>query len=165
MRCPFCKKDNDKVVDSRSSDGGRTIRRRRECLECMRRFTTYERIESSIKLMVVKKDGTRVPYDRQRIIEGVEKACYKRPVSRQAIVELAEEVEEQVFQQCGQEVPSQVIGDLTVDHLRQLDKVAYVRYASVYREFQDAGQFIEEVREVMHRLGDSPGQRKLFDQE
>ena len=162
MRCPFCKEDKDRVIDSRSSDGGRVIRRRRECLLCKRRFTTYERIEETIKLMVVKKDGSRVPYDREKVISGVQKACYKRPVSVLDIDALAEQVEEELFRHGGAEVLSRRVGELTMHRLRQLDKVAYVRYASVYREFQDLGQFIDEVYDVMDERGDVSGQRELF---
>jgi len=162
VRCPFCKKDKDRVIDSRSSDGGRTVRRRRECLLCNRRFTTYERIEEVIKLTVVKKDGSRVPYVRERIITGIQKACYKRPVSTEQINRLAEQVEENILRQPGQELSSRLIGELTMAGLQELDKVAYVRFASVYREFQDLGQFIDEVHEVMDHSNDAPGQRKLF---
>ena len=163
MRCPFCKEDQDKVIDSRSSEGGRIIRRRRECLACKRRFTTYERVEDAVKLTVVKKDGSRVPYNRQRIIAGVQKACYKRPISMQQIENLAEEVEEEIFRRQGQEVSSRFIGEQTMTRLKVLDQVAYVRFASVYRDFQDLGQFIEEVNEVMDRKEPAPGQKKLFD--
>ena len=162
MRCLFCKADNDRVIDSRSSDGGRVIRRRRQCLGCKRRFTTYERIEESVKITVVKKDGTRVPYDRERIITGVQKACYKRPISAGQLVELAEDVEEQIFREHVREVASHFIGEQVMSRLRQLDKVAYVRFASVYHEFQDLGEFISEVREVMKDAGQSNGQGKLF---
>ncbi|OQA00667.1 MAG: Transcriptional repressor NrdR [Planctomycetes bacterium ADurb.Bin412] len=163
MRCPFCKEDQDKVIDSRSSEGGRIIRRRRQCLVCKRRFTTYERVEDAVKLTVVKKDGSRVPYNRQRIIAGVQKACYKRPISMQQIENLAEEVEEEIFRRQGQEVSSRFIGEQTMTRLKVLDQVAYVRFASVYRDFQDLGQFIEEVNEVMDRKEPAPGQKKLFD--
>lgn len=163
MRCPFCKEDQDKVIDSRSSEGGRIIRRRRQCLACKRRFTTYERVEDAVKLTVVKKDGSRVPYNRQRIIAGVQKACYKRPISMQQIENLAEEVEEEIFRRQGQEVSSRFIGEQTMTRLKVLDQVAYVRFASVYRDFQDLGQFIEEVNEVMDRKEPAPGQKKLFD--
>ena len=162
MRCPFCKEDNDKVIDSRSSEGGRIIRRRRECLECSRRFTTYEKIGEASKLNVVKKDGTRVPYDRDKLIAGLQKACYKRPISVQQILELAEDVEEQIFKENVREVSSEYIGQETMRRLRSLDKVAYVRYASVYHEFQDLGQFISEVRDVMDSPDDGPDQGRLF---
>ena len=162
MRCPFCKEDKDKVVDSRSGEKGRVIRRRRECLVCHRRFTTYERIEETIKLMVVKKDGSRVPFDRQRIVAGVQKACYKRPISAQKIDELARDVEEEIVIKFSQEVSSEVIGNLTIARLRNLDKVAYIRYASVYREFDDLAQFLDEVQGAMEFTDDSPGQNQLF---
>ena len=154
MRCPFCKQDNDKVIDSRASEGGQMVRRRRECQVCKRRFTTYERVEDEIKLTVVKKDGTRIPYEREKIISGVCKACYKRPVPIEQINKLAEAVEEEILQQAGQEVSSRLIGDLTMKHIRLLDKVAYVRFASVYHEFQEVDQFIEEAQEVKHKRDD-----------
>jgi transcriptional repressor NrdR len=163
VRCPFCKEDSDKVIDSRSSEGGRVVRRRRQCLGCNRRFTTYERIEQSVKLTVVKKDGSRVPYTRDNIIAGVQKASFKRPVSMQQIESLAEEVEEEVFRQPGQEVSSKFIGEQTMKRLKQLDHVAYVRFASVYRDFQDVGQFINEAQEVMKKQQEPPGQQDLFE--
>ena len=151
MRCPFCKSDDDKVVDSRSSDEERVVRRRRQCLACSRRFTTYERVEDIVKLTVVKKDGNRTPYSRDHIISGVQKACYKRPVPAVAIEQLAEEVEESLLEQQTPEVASDLIGEMTMHMLRDLDKVAFVRFASVYREFQDVGEFIDEVRDVMQK--------------
>ena len=164
VRCPYCKDDKDRVVDSRSSEGGRIVRRRRQCLSCRRRFTTYERIEEGLRIAIVKKDGSRVPYDRGRIIAGVQKACYKRPISVQQMETLAEQVEEEVFRQPGQEVSSRQIGELVMASLRQLDQIAYVRYASVYREFQDLGQFIDEVQGVMDHGNDQSGQQQLFNQ-
>ena len=164
MRCPYCKDDKDRVVDSRSSEGGRIVRRRRQCLSCQRRFTTYERIEEGLRIAIVKKDGSRVPYDRERIIAGVQKACYKRPISVQQMEGLAEQVEEDVFRQQGQEVSSHQIGELVMARLRELDQIAYVRYASVYHEFQDLGQFIEEVQGVINQGKDQPGQAQLFNQ-
>lgn len=163
MRCPFCKEDKDKVIDSRSSDAGRTIRRRRLCLSCNRRFTTYERIEEPVKLTVVKKDGSRLPYDRRKVIAGVQKACYKRPVSMQQIERLAEAVEEEIFRRQGQEVESRFIGEATMELLEKLDKVAFVRFASVYRDFQDVGEFINEVREVLQKPRPSQDQQSLFE--
>ena len=165
MRCPFCKEDSDKVVDSRSSEAGRVVRRRRLCLACHRRFTTYERVEEPVKLIVVKKGGTRVPYDRQKIIAGVQKACYKRPVSMQDIERLAEEVEEEIFRCQGNEVSSRFIGQQTIARLRKLDKVAYVRYASVYHEFADLDQFISEAQQVMREATEDTRQKHLFDDE
>ncbi len=163
MRCPFCKEDNDKVIDSRSSEAGRVIRRRRKCLQCQKRFTTYERIEESVKLIVIKKDGSRVPFDRNRIVAGVQKACYKRPISMQQIEQLAEELEEDVIRRHGQEVHSQFIGEQAMELLEKLDKVAFVRFASVYREFQDVGEFLSEVREVMQKPSPPQDQKGLFD--
>ena len=162
MRCPFCKEDDDKVVDSRSSDSGRIIRRRRQCQVCKRRFTTYEKIGESFKLCVVKKDDTRVPYYRDRVIAGLQKACYKRPVSAEQIQLIADKVEEDIFQKFDKEVASSFVGECVMRHLRSVDKVAYIRFASVYRDFKDAGELIEEVSEVI-RSSDSDGQAKLFD--
>ncbi len=138
------------------------IRRRRQCLTCKRRFTTRERIEDAVKLMVVKKDGARVPFDREKIVAGVSKACYKRPVSAQAIHDLAQEIEDDLLSRSQPEVPSQAIGNLVMSKLRRLDQVAYVRYASVYREFQDLGQFIDEVQEVLQHQDEPSDQETLF---
>jgi len=149
VRCPFCKEDRDKVVDSRSSDGGRIIRRRRQCLMCKKRFTTYEKIGESFKLYVVKKDSSRVPYDREKIIAGLQKACYKRPVSAEQILQIAEKVEESIFQNFDKEVSSVFIGESVIKNLSAVDKVAYIRFASVYRDFSDAGELIEEVSQVI----------------
>ena len=149
MRCPFCKEDRDKVVDSRSSDAGRVIRRRRQCLVCKRRFTTYEKIGESFKLHVVKKDNSRVPYDRDKVIGGLQKACYKRPVSAEQIQQIADRVEEEIFRSFDREVSSVFIGESVMKHLRAVDKVAYIRFASVYRDFEDAGELIEEVSQVI----------------
>lgn len=162
MRCPFCKEDHDRVIDSRSSDAGRVIRRRRQCLECKRRFTTYEKIGESFKLNVVKKDKSRVPYDREKIIAGVQKACYKRPVSADQIQQIADKVEENIFQNFDKEVPSAFVGESVMRHLRAVDKVAYIRFASVYRDFTDAGELIEE---VSHAISEPEpiGQPTLFD--
>jgi transcriptional repressor NrdR len=164
VRCPFCKEDKDKVVDSRSSEGGRVVRRRRLCLSCRRRFTTYERVEEAVKLTVVKKDGSRIPYDRSKIVAGIQKACYKRPISMSQMEQLAEEVEEEVFRQSGNEITSRFIGEETIKRLRDLDKVAYVRYASVYYEFADLEQFITEAQELMERPSEQPDQPKLFEE-
>ena len=162
VRCPFCKEDDDKVVDSRSGDNGRIIRRRRECLHCKRRFTTYERVEEVIKLTVVKKDGSRVPYEREKIIAGFQKACYKRPVSLDQISSLTDAIEEEILRQSGQEVSSRLIGELVMSRLKKLDQIAYIRFASVYHEFQQVDQFIEEARGIMHHLEDDSDQDRLF---
>ncbi|MHC4157823.1 MAG: transcriptional regulator NrdR [Planctomycetota bacterium] len=162
MRCPFCKEDRDRVIDSRSSDAGRIIRRRRQCLVCKRRFTTYEKIGESFKLYVVKKDNSRVPFSREKIIAGLQKACYKRPVAAEQIQQVADKVEEDIFRNFDKEVSSAFIGESVMKQLHAVDKVAYIRFASVYRDFQDAGELIEEVSEVISRPADI-GHPKLFD--
>lgn len=162
MRCPFCKENRDRVIDSRSSDSGRVIRRRRQCLVCNRRFTTYEKIGESSKLYVIKKDNSRVPYERDKIVAGLQKACYKRPVSAEQIQQIADKVEEDVFRNFDKEVSSAFIGERVMRHLREIDKVAYIRFASVYRDFKDAGELIEEVREAIAE-GEYLGQQKLFE--
>jgi len=162
VRCPFCKEDQDKVVDSRSSDAGRIIRRRRKCLVCKRRFTTYEKIGESFKLYVVKKDNSRVPYDREKIVGGLQKACYKRSVSAEQIQQIADKVEEDIFRDFDKEASSAFIGESVMRHLRTVDKVAYIRFASVYRDFKDAGELIEEVSQVIQEA-EHIGQPRLFD--
>lgn len=162
VRCPFCKEGKDRVIDSRSSDSGRVIRRRRQCLSCKRRFTTYEKIGESTRLYVIKKDNTRVPYDRDKVIAGLTKACYKRRVAAEQIQQIAEKVEEDIFRNFDKEATSAFIGDSVMKHLRGLDKVAYIRFASVYRDFKDAGELIEEVSQAIAEL-EHAGQRKLFD--
>ena len=163
MLCPFCSADNDKVIDSRSSDGGRVIRRRRQCLSCGRRFTTYERIEETVKLTVVKRDGSRVPYNRQKILDGLEAACYKRPVPAENLGQAVEEIEETLFKTFDKEVDSSEIGRIVSEKLREIDQIAYVRFASVYKQFRAPEDFLEEVREVIetNKLN-SPDQRNLF---
>lgn len=161
MRCPFCKEDSDKVIDSRSSDGGRIIRRRRQCLACNKRFTTYEKTSESFKTYVIKKDNSRVPYDREKIIAGLQKACYKRPVSVEEIRQIADKVEEDIFRNFDKEVTSSFIGENVIKHLREVDKVAYIRFASVYRDFKDAGELIQEVSQVISQA-ELSGQPKLF---
>lgn len=149
MRCPFCKEDDDKVIDSRSSEGGRVIRRRRECQSCDRRFTTYEKIGEAFKLNVVKKDGTRVPYERDKLISGLQKACYKRPVSAEKIQDIADAIEEEIFRNFDKEVSARFLGEQAMRFLRKVDKVAYIRFASVYRDFTDAGDLLDEVSQAL----------------
>jgi transcriptional repressor NrdR len=163
MQCPYCGQDSDKVVDSRGSDGGRVVRRRRQCLGCSRRFTTYERAEESPRLTVIKKDSSRVAYQREKIIAGLQKACYKRPVTDEQIRKIVEAAEEEVFRNFERDVPSSFIGDTVSAHLRKLDKIAYVRFASVYRDFADVGELIEEAREVKDAPQVPPGQKDLFE--
>jgi len=159
VRCPFCKEDQDRVIDSRSSEGGRIIRRRRQCLVCKRRFTTYEKVGETYKLSVIKKDGSRVPYEREKIIAGLQKACYKRPVSAEQMQEIADKIEEEVFRNFYKEVSSRFLGEAAMRHLRKVDKVAYIRFASVYRDFKDAGELLDEVNQVLQEpdLSDQPG--------
>jgi transcriptional repressor NrdR len=149
VKCPFCKEDHDKVIDSRSSEGGRVIRRRRQCLTCNRRFTTYEKAAEGFKLNVIKKDGSRLPYDRDKVLAGLQKACYKRPVSVDQVQSIADKVEEDIFREFDKEVSSKFIGESVMRNLRDVDQVAYIRFASVYRQFTDAGDFIEEVRQAI----------------
>ena len=161
VRCPFCKEDRDKVIDSRSSESGRVIRRRRMCIACDRRFTTYEKIGESFKLNVIKKDGTRIPYDRDKVVAGLQNACYKRPVSADQVQDVADKVEEGIFKNYDKEVSSMYIGESVMKHLRAVDKVAYIRFASVYRDFTDAGDFIDEISQAIQEP-DSTDQPKLF---
>lgn len=163
MQCPFCGQGKDKVVDSRSSEGGKVVRRRRECLLCNRRYTTYERVEETIRLTVVKKDGSRQPYDRQKIIAGLQKACYKRKVTDAQIRAILDKTEEDIFRQYEREVPSDFIGDAVSRRLREVDQIAYVRFASVYRNFADIGELIEEAREVKNLPIPGPEQKDLFE--
>jgi transcriptional repressor NrdR len=154
VRCPFCKVDRDKVLDSRSSDEGRVIRRRRQCLACKKRFTTYEKTGESFKMFVIKKDNSRIPYDREKVIAGLQKACYKRPVSAEQVRQITDRVEEDIFKNFDKEVTSAFIGQSAIKHLRDVDKVAYIRFASVYRDFKDAGELIEEVSRTIQESGD-----------
>ncbi|HUT28603.1 MAG TPA: transcriptional regulator NrdR [Sedimentisphaerales bacterium] len=163
VRCPFCKEDRDKVVDSRSSDAGRVIRRRRQCTACGKRFTTYEKIGEGFRLYVVKKDNSRVPYEREKIVAGLRKACYKRAVSAEQVQQIADKVEEDIFRNFDKEVSSAFIGESVMKHLRVIDNVAYIRFASVYRQFEDAGELIEEVSQVIQQE-DYTGQPKLFEE-
>jgi len=165
MRCPFCDADKDhlKVIDSRTGEGDRAIRRRRLCLNCKKRFTTYERIEENVRLTVVKKDGTRVPFDRHKVLTGLERACYKRPVKLEQLQRLVDEVEEDVHRNYDKEVPSQVIGELVTERLRRLDQVAYVRFASVYRRFKTLDDLVQEAQAVLDaKRFEDPTQGRLF---
>ncbi|MEZ6136926.1 MAG: transcriptional regulator NrdR [Pirellulaceae bacterium] len=154
MFCPHCATDNDKVVDSRACEDGRVIRRRRYCNQCKKRFTTYERVEH-YAVQVVKKDNAREPFAREKIERGVERACWKRPISGEEIRKLASQVEADVAQDYETEIPSSVIGRMVMQHLAELDQVAYVRFASVYREFKDVEDFVAELAPLRHPRGDS----------
>jgi transcriptional repressor NrdR len=165
MHCPFCdaEKESLKVIDSRTCEGGKSIRRRRQCLVCNKRFTTYERIEEQVRLTVVKKDGRRVPWDRSRILTGLERACFKRPVPEGDLVRIVAEVEEEIFKSHDREVPSEAVGRAVIERLRRLDQVAYVRFASVYRQFKTLEDLVEEAKAVLDaRRFEDPGQGTLF---
>ena len=149
MKCPFCSHENTRVIDSRPADDNNSIRRRRVCDECGKRFTTYEKVET-IPLIVIKKDNNREAYDRAKIEGGVLRACHKRPVSANQITKLVEDVENKVFNMEEKEIPSTAIGEMVMAHLKDLDAVAYVRFASVYREFKDVETFMEELRKVLN---------------
>ena len=148
MRCPFCSQDNTRVVDSRPVEDNNAIRRRRMCDACGRRFTTYEKVET-IPLIVIKKDNNREQYERAKIEHGVLSACYKRPVSAQAIQKTIDAIELEVFNREEKEIPSSVIGEIVMEKLKDLDPVAYVRFASVYREFKDANTFMDELNKFL----------------
>jgi len=150
MKCPFCAHLEDKVVDSREGKDGRVIRRRRECLKCERRFTSYERIDE-IAFMVVKKDERREPYDRNKLLAGLRRASEKRPVSPAALEAIADRVEQILQESAEREIPTRVIGETVMEALRDLDTVAYVRFASVYRQFQDVDQFMRELKGLLEQ--------------
>ena len=150
MKCPFCNHIEDKVVDSRESREGDAIRRRRQCLDCERRFTTYERIDE-VPYMVIKKDGRREKFDRQKVLSGLLKACEKRPVSMGRLAELVDQVEGKVTDSADREISTIEIGEMLMDTLRDLDKIAYVRFASVYRDFQDEQAFFNELKNLMKK--------------
>jgi len=148
MRCPFCTENNDRVVDSRENRNGMTIRRRRECLECGRRFTSYERIEE-IPYMVIKRDGSRVEFDRAKLLTGLHKACEKRPVPAKRLEEIVDRVEQQLQDREDHEITTQEIGHFVMGELRELDQVSYVRFASVYRKFEDIDAFMTELKNLL----------------
>ncbi len=150
MRCPFCSGTEDRVVDSRTSQEGRAVRRRRECLNCNRRFTTYEYVEER-QLLVNKRDGTTEPYDRNKLVRSIQLACAKRSVSAEEIQQLADEVDDELARRGSDEVESHIIGEIAMERLRLRDYVAYVRFASVYRNFQDLDEFYEELRDLRAR--------------
>ncbi len=149
MKCTFCNQDNTRVVDSRPADDNSSIRRRRMCDECKRRFTTYEKVET-IPLVVIKKDNSREEYDRSKIEAGVLRACYKRPIPVQKIKELVDNVETELFNREEREIESKVIGEIVMDKLKNLEAVAYVRFASVYREFKDVNTFMDELKKILN---------------
>lgn len=152
MKCPFCHHVDDKVIDSRASSEGHAVRRRRECLKCGRRFTTYEVVEE-MPLYVVKKDGRRQPFDRKNILGGIQKACEKRPISLEKMEEMVSAIERDIYRSFDREVSSKDIGELIMEKLKAVDEVAYVRFASVYRQFKDVNQFMTELRDLLKKEG------------
>ena len=150
MKCPFCGHENTRVIDSRPAEDNNSIRRRRVCDECDKRFTTYEKVET-IPLIIIKKDNNRETYDRMKIEAGVLRACHKRPVSANQITQLIEEVETRIFNMEEKELPSKEIGELVMSKLKDLDTVAYVRFASVYRDFKDVNTFMDELKKVLDK--------------
>jgi len=150
MRCPFCGHKEDKVVDSRATSEESAVRRRRECLKCQKRFTTYEYVEE-VSVMVIKKDGKRQSFDRKKILSGIMKACEKRQISMEKMEEIATQVERSIQKKSDREVNSSRIGELVMEKLKALDDVAYVRFASVYRQFKDVGQFMVELKDILNK--------------
>ena len=150
MKCPFCGEDDTRVIDSRPADENMSIRRRRQCDKCQKRFTTYEKVEA-IPLVVIKKDQTREPYDRTKIAKGVFRSCHKRPISVPQMNHLVDQVEAKVFSKEEREIPSSYIGELVMRYLEELDAVAYVRFASIYREFKDVDTFMEELKKILDK--------------
>ena len=153
MRCPYCGHDEDKVIDSRPAEEGAAIRRRRECINCGNRFTTYEKIES-LPLMVIKKDGSRQPFSRDKLIAGITKSCEKRPVSTEQIEILVDSIESRYQNSLKREVSSREIGEHVMEGLKEIDEVAYVRFASVYRQFKDVSSFLHELNEILGKQED-----------
>ena len=164
MICPYCGEDDDKVIDSRSSDGGLMIRRRRQCVRCARRYTTYERVEKTTRLVVVKKDESRVAFDAGNIMRGIRAACGKRPIPEPEKERLVREIEDELHREFDREVPSHEIGRRVATRLRQLDPIAYIRYASEYHEFRSLKDFDEELRELAERPTPPPNQADLFEE-
>jgi transcriptional repressor NrdR len=147
MKCPYCGKENTRVIDSRPTDDS-SIRRRRQCDECGKRFTTYEKVET-LPLIVVKKDNNREPYDREKIVAGIVRSCHKRPISMTQINDMVDDIEGQIFNMGEKEIPTTTIGSIVMDKLKDLDEVAYVRFASVYREFKDVNTFMDEIKKIL----------------
>lgn len=164
MRCPFCDVNKDKVIDSRETDGGKVIRRRRECKACAKRWTTRETVEESVRLTVIKRDGSRVPYDRTKVLAGLQKACYKRPVAADVLAAAVDEVEDALFKTGLKEIDSTEIGRQVVERLKRIDHVAFLRFASVYLKVTNIDDLLEEMHEVKESSPPppEPGQGALF---
>lgn len=162
MLCPYCEIDEDKVIDSRASDGGKSIRRRRECQRCKRRFTTFERIEQTSRLMVIKRDGSRVPFDANKVLQGLLSACGKRPIPEDRKIAIVRDVEEDLIQTFDREVPSKEIGIRVAMQLKTIDSISYIRYASEYFNFQNLEELSKEVSELQEEPPIIPTQSDLF---
>jgi len=162
MLCPYCERDVDKVIDSRPSDGGRSIRRRRECKKCSRRFTTFERVEKTSRLMVIKRDGTRVPFDPDKVLRGLQAACGKRPIPEEQKITIVREVEEELMRLFEREVPSFEVGVRVANQLKALDSIVYIRYASEYFNFKDLEDISREVSVLQEEPPIFPSQSDLF---
>lgn len=162
MICPFCNADNDRVIDSRAAENGAAVRRRRGCIACGRRFTTYERVEKTARLMVVKKDGSRVPFEPQNVLRGIQAACGKRPIPEEAKTRLVQEIEDTLYRDYDREVPSEEIGKLVATRLRDLDQIAYIRFASEHYSYRSLDDMAEELQELRRRPRDLPNQADLF---
>ncbi|MDD6281858.1 transcriptional regulator NrdR [Oribacterium sp. HCP28S3_H8] len=156
MKCPFCGAEDTRVIDSRPADDNAAIRRRRQCEKCGKRFTTYEKLET-MPLMVIKKDQTRVPYDRSKIENGILHSCHKRPISTDQIRKMVDEIENEIFATGEKEIPTRQIGELVMEKLKEVDQVAYVRFASVYREFKDVNTFVDEIGKLLKNKSTSSG--------
>lgn len=159
MKCPFCGLDNTRVIDSRPADDNCSIRRRRQCDSCGKRFTTYEKVET-IPLAVIKKDRTREPYDRNKMLAGIMRACHKRPISVEKIDEMVNKIENDIFNLEYKEIESKVIGEIVMERLKNLEQVAYVRFASVYREFKDVNTFMSELKKMLDSGNEEEGKEE-----
>lgn len=162
MICPYCEANEDKVIDSRAAEAGRVIRRRRECISCKKRFTTYERVEQSVKLLVVKKDATREPFDREKISRSIHLACGKRKIPAQTLQRMIDEIEEELHRQYDREVEARVIGERVMVKLKDADEVAYIRFASEYYQFRNVEDISRQIQELNTRIKDVKNQQTLF---
>ncbi|MEC9372263.1 MAG: transcriptional regulator NrdR [Planctomycetota bacterium] len=162
--CPYCEADDDRVIDSRSSEGGNAVRRRRQCNACGRRFTTYERVEETARLTVIKRDGSRVAYDRENILRGVQAACGKRPIPEDVKRRLVESVEEGLYRDFDREVDSREIGNRVAARLRDLDEIAYIRFASEYEKFTNVSDIMATIEKLSARVKDAANQQRLFEE-
>lgn len=165
MICPFCSANDDKVIDSRATESGHVIRRRRQCLKCEKRFTTYERVEQASRLMVIKKDGSRVPFNTENVAAGISAACGKRPISSTAKKRVIDEIEEELHAEFEREVPSHIIGERVMSRLRNLDQIAYIRFATEHLQMAGADEVRKELEDLMTRPAAGPNQPPLFERE